>query len=307
MYQFISCKFRLVQGTCQFRSCQVRSHATLYYVSSGHVSVLGACQFISCQVRVHTSSYYVGSGHMSVQGTCQFICRFRSHVSSGHISLYHVSSGHVSSLMSRQIRSQFGSHVSLRHNWDGPAGQLELYPWIPSLLQIVGNLLYYRYINSAIVAPDAFDIVNIGAEKALSPDQRRNLGSIAKILQFAASNKGVGARCCHLAPLVKSAQLHVSLMLPPFSPQYVWSKNVKVYLILGVFWSIFQFCFILGVRSWEGFDLCLFFWFIWFFIQFCFSLGVRAPTSPAWMTTSDSPMKNLSKFIRVCVYRQYCV
>ena len=31
------------------------------------------------------------------------------------------------------------------------------------------------------------------AEKgALNPDQRRNLGSIAKILQFAASNKGVG-------------------------------------------------------------------------------------------------------------------
>lgn len=58
-------------------------------------------------------------------------------------------------------------------------------------VQIVGNLLYYRYINSAIVAPDAFDIVNVGVEKALSPDQRRNLGSIAKILQFAASNKGV--------------------------------------------------------------------------------------------------------------------
>ena len=59
------------------------------------------------------------------------------------------------------------------------------------MFQIVGNLLYYRYINSAIVAPDAFDIINVGAEKALSSDQRRNLGSIAKILQFAASNKGV--------------------------------------------------------------------------------------------------------------------
>ena len=63
------------------------------------------------------------------------------------------------------------------------------------LHQIVGNLLYYRYINSAIVAPDAFDIVNIGAEKALTSDQRRNLGSIAKILQFAASNKGVSIVC----------------------------------------------------------------------------------------------------------------
>jgi hypothetical protein len=51
--------------------------------------------------------------------------------------------------------------------------------------------LYYRYINPAIVAPDVFDIINVSAEKALTNDQRRNLGSVAKILQFAASNKGV--------------------------------------------------------------------------------------------------------------------
>lgn len=57
--------------------------------------------------------------------------------------------------------------------------------------QIVGNLLYYRYINSAIVAPDGFGIIDVGAEIKLSNDQRRNLGSVAKILQFAASNKGV--------------------------------------------------------------------------------------------------------------------
>ena len=59
------------------------------------------------------------------------------------------------------------------------------------LFQIVGNLLYYRYINPAIVAPDVFDIINIAADKALTSDQRRNLGSVAKILQFAAANKGV--------------------------------------------------------------------------------------------------------------------
>ncbi|RUS77832.1 hypothetical protein EGW08_014406 [Elysia chlorotica] len=69
------------------------------------------------------------------------------------------------------------------------------------VLKIVGNLLYYRYINSAIVAPDAFDIVNIGAEKALTNDQRRNLGSIAKILQFAASNKGFGGESSYLASM----------------------------------------------------------------------------------------------------------
>lgn len=67
------------------------------------------------------------------------------------------------------------------------------------ILKTVGNLIYYRYINSAIVAPDAFDIVDVGASKCLTNDQRRNLGSIAKILQFAASNKGV--RSLNMIPL----------------------------------------------------------------------------------------------------------
>lgn len=67
------------------------------------------------------------------------------------------------------------------------------------VLKIVGNLIYYRYINSAIVAPDAFDIIDVGANKALSADQRRNLGSIAKILQFAASNKGFAGDSAHLS------------------------------------------------------------------------------------------------------------
>ncbi|KAK3096452.1 hypothetical protein FSP39_000292 [Pinctada imbricata] len=69
------------------------------------------------------------------------------------------------------------------------------------VLKIVGNLLYYRYINSAIVAPDAFDIINVGADKQLTNDQRRNLGSVAKILQFAASNKGFGGDSSYLASM----------------------------------------------------------------------------------------------------------
>ncbi|KAG0713539.1 Ras GTPase-activating-like protein IQGAP1 [Chionoecetes opilio] len=55
---------------------------------------------------------------------------------------------------------------------------------------VVGNLVYYRYINSAIVAPDAFDIVTVSPDEKLNNNQRRNLASIAKILQFAASKKG---------------------------------------------------------------------------------------------------------------------
>lgn len=59
------------------------------------------------------------------------------------------------------------------------------------ILKVVGNLLYYRYMNPAIVAPDAFDVVEIGVENQLGAEQRRNLGAIAKILQTAAAGKGV--------------------------------------------------------------------------------------------------------------------
>lgn len=57
------------------------------------------------------------------------------------------------------------------------------------ILKVIGNLLYYRYMNPAIVAPDGFGIVEAGVDKQLTPDQRRNLGSIAKVLQHAAANK----------------------------------------------------------------------------------------------------------------------
>uniref|UniRef100_A0A2D4I1Y1 Ras-GAP domain-containing protein n=1 Tax=Micrurus lemniscatus lemniscatus TaxID=129467 RepID=A0A2D4I1Y1_MICLE len=67
------------------------------------------------------------------------------------------------------------------------------------LLKIVGNLLYYRYMNPAIVAPDAFDIIDLSAGGQLTTDQRRNLGSIAKMLQHAASNKMFMGDNAHLA------------------------------------------------------------------------------------------------------------
>ena len=53
------------------------------------------------------------------------------------------------------------------------------------LLKIVGNLIYYRYINPAIVAPDVYDVINV----PLTPLQRKNLGEVAKILQWSASSK----------------------------------------------------------------------------------------------------------------------
>uniref|UniRef100_UPI0037E922AB ras GTPase-activating-like protein IQGAP3 n=1 Tax=Semicossyphus pulcher TaxID=241346 RepID=UPI0037E922AB len=57
------------------------------------------------------------------------------------------------------------------------------------LYKIVGNLVYYRYMNPAIVAPDGFDVVDRSAGSALQPEQRHILGSIARMLQHAAANK----------------------------------------------------------------------------------------------------------------------
>ncbi|XP_051847974.1 ras GTPase-activating-like protein IQGAP2 [Antechinus flavipes] len=69
------------------------------------------------------------------------------------------------------------------------------------LLKIVGNLLYYRYMNPAIVAPDGFDIIDMTAGGQIHPDQRRNLGSVAKVLQHAASNKMFEGENDHLSSM----------------------------------------------------------------------------------------------------------
>uniref|UniRef100_A0A3B3VY55 IQ motif containing GTPase activating protein 2 n=1 Tax=Poecilia latipinna TaxID=48699 RepID=A0A3B3VY55_9TELE len=69
------------------------------------------------------------------------------------------------------------------------------------LLKIVGNLLYYRYMNPAIVAPDGFDIIDMSAGGQLHVDQRRNLGSIAKMLQHAAANKLFEGENEHMTPM----------------------------------------------------------------------------------------------------------
>lgn len=57
------------------------------------------------------------------------------------------------------------------------------------LYKIVGNLVYYRYMNPAVVAPDGFDVVDRSAGSSLQPEQRHILGSIARMLQHAAANK----------------------------------------------------------------------------------------------------------------------
>ena len=41
-------------------------------------------------------------------------------------------------------------------------------------MKIVGNLVYYRYLNPAIVAPESFDVI----DTLISPAQRRNLAEV---------------------------------------------------------------------------------------------------------------------------------
>ena len=43
--------------------------------------------------------------------------------------------------------------------------------WVCICVQVVGNLIYYRYMNPAIVAPDAFDIVDVTVDKSLTVEQ----------------------------------------------------------------------------------------------------------------------------------------
>jgi hypothetical protein len=66
---------------------------------------------------------------------------------------------------------------------------------------VVGNLLYYRFLNPAVVAPDAFDIVAMAAGGALAAPQRHALGAVAQLLQHAAAGKAFSGESQHLRVL----------------------------------------------------------------------------------------------------------
>jgi Ras GTPase-activating-like protein IQGAP2/3 len=71
--------------------------------------------------------------------------------------------------------------------------------------KVVGNFVYYRYMNPAIVAPEGFDVI----EQLISPLQRKNLAEISKMLQQIAVNRKFEGDQIHLSPMndyvVKSA------------------------------------------------------------------------------------------------------
>lgn len=104
------------------------------------------------------------------------------------------------------------------------------------ILKVVGNLLYYRYMNPAIVAPDAFDVVEIGVENQLGAEQRRNLGAIAKILQTAAAGKGV----------IHKFYIEAGLTLQAISFIHVHVVNVVPmvrFVVSSLFFSTYSFMF----------------------------------------------------------------
>lgn len=53
--------------------------------------------------------------------------------------------------------------------------------------KVMGNIVYYRYINPGIVAPDTFGVVQMAPDQPVTNLQRRNLGNVAKILCCATS------------------------------------------------------------------------------------------------------------------------
>lgn len=66
---------------------------------------------------------------------------------------------------------------------------------------MVGNLVYYRYMNPAIVAPDGFDVLDCSGGRALRPEQRHLLGSVSRMLQHAAANKSFHGDSQHITAL----------------------------------------------------------------------------------------------------------
>ncbi|XP_023390059.1 ras GTPase-activating-like protein IQGAP3 [Pteropus vampyrus] len=64
--------------------------------------------------------------------------------------------------------------------------------------KVVGNLLYYRFLNPAVVAPDAFDVVAMAAGSMLTAPQRHTLGAVAQVLQRAAAGDTSSGDSRHL-------------------------------------------------------------------------------------------------------------
>ncbi|KAF0468087.1 IQ domain-containing GTPase activating protein [Gigaspora margarita] len=66
-----------------------------------------------------------------------------------------------------------------------------------SVIKVVGHLIYYRYLNPAIVAPEGFDVI----DTVVSPMQRKNLAEISKMLNQISVGKLFSEDNMYLQPL----------------------------------------------------------------------------------------------------------
>ena len=66
-----------------------------------------------------------------------------------------------------------------------------------AIMRVVGHLVYYRYMNPAIVAPEAFDVI----ETLINPVQRKNLAEISKMLNQVSVGKLFADENMYLQPL----------------------------------------------------------------------------------------------------------
>lgn len=66
-----------------------------------------------------------------------------------------------------------------------------------ALIKVVGHLVYYRYLNPAIVAPEGFDVI----ETLVGPVQRKNLAEVSKMLTQIAAGRLFSDDNPYLQPL----------------------------------------------------------------------------------------------------------
>jgi Ras GTPase-activating-like protein IQGAP2/3 len=66
-----------------------------------------------------------------------------------------------------------------------------------NIIKAVGHLIYYRYLNPAIVAPEGFDVI----DGVVTPIQRKNLAEISKMLNHISVGRLFDEENPYLQPL----------------------------------------------------------------------------------------------------------
>lgn len=87
----------------------------------------------------------------------------------------------------RFISHQISEHLSARFPDEEPG----------FILQLVGQWIWRQYLQPALIEPEKFG----AADRAMTQEQRRNLGEVAKVLSQAASGREFGGDNIYLQPL----------------------------------------------------------------------------------------------------------